>query len=168
MFICYTATAPISPFVSSISKQRGYSAVIVGLICTALPLPGIFLRPIVGGITDRYKCRKLVIVVNAIVLSIFSCALLFTPGMTGPEMQDSDVIKLPLFWFYTCTVVLLYTGGSVRTVLEDTICIGLLGNTIVKYFTKNLNVSNFKTMFVSLSDYYLRRFLPYTSKIYRF
>jgi len=128
--------APIIPFLSMISMQRGYSSVIVGSIFTLLPLPALFIRPAVGAITDKYKCRKPALITFLVINSLAFCLLMFIPG-TNVETQiaDVDVIKLPTFWLFFGTITILNTGITARSVLENTICMGLLGKcSYLKYY----------------------------------
>jgi nitrate/nitrite transporter NarK len=114
------------------SRQRGYSTVIVGLIFTIIPLPALLVRPVIGVITDKYKCYKLAIILNIVVMSIFISMLMFIPGsVVKTEIDDENVIKSPLFWLFFSTIILLNASVSARTNLEDTICINLLGKNIL-------------------------------------
>ncbi|KAL4092012.1 hypothetical protein QTP88_026595 [Uroleucon formosanum] len=125
---------PITPFLSTILMQRGYSPVIIGLILTLLPLPALFIRPVVGAITDKYKCRKTVLISTIIINSLVVCALMFIPGKNvETEIADVNVIKSPLFWLFFTTVTILSTCMTTRSILENTICIGLLGENKYKY-----------------------------------
>jgi len=128
-FTCFSGYAPFSPFLTTISKQRGYSAFIVGLIFMLQPIPGMLIRPIVGAITDKYKCRRSVFIASSIITFVLVCLLSIIPGTTSKEeINDLDVIKSPLFWmFFTTIIALINTDGTVKSVLEDTICMDLLG-----------------------------------------
>ncbi|XP_016658380.1 major facilitator superfamily domain-containing protein 6 isoform X2 [Acyrthosiphon pisum] len=120
--------APILPFLTTISKQRGYSTFIIGLIFMLHPIPGILMRPIVGAVTDKYKCRRWVLIASSIIMFVLVCILSIIPGTTAKEeMNDLDVIKSPLFWLFCTTIALIGMIGMVKTVLEDTICMDLLG-----------------------------------------
>ncbi|XP_026806833.1 major facilitator superfamily domain-containing protein 6-B-like isoform X1 [Rhopalosiphum maidis] len=120
--------APFSPFMTTILKQRGYSAFIVGLIFMLQPIPGILIKPLIGVITDKYKCRRSVIILSSIITFVLVCLLSIIPGTTSKEeMNDLDVIKSPLFWLFITTIVLINTDGMVKSVIEDTICMDLLG-----------------------------------------
>lgn len=131
--IYFAAMAPVSPFLSTIMKQRGYSLVVVGTVLTVVPLPGLLVRPVVGVFTDKYKCRKLAIILNACVMFMLVCGILFAPGASAAEskLADSEVIRSPAFWFFAVVVVLLKTAYAVNTVLGDTICVDLLGKRLV-------------------------------------
>lgn len=118
------------PFMSTISKQRGYSPAVVGLILTLLPIPSFFVQPLIGAITDKYKCRKLALIWCTVVMNVALCVLLFLPGTAvRGESQIAEVICTPQFWLFTVALVILKTGYYVRTVLDDTICIDVLGKT---------------------------------------
>ncbi|XP_060874149.1 major facilitator superfamily domain-containing protein 6-like [Metopolophium dirhodum] len=117
-----------TPFLTIVSKQRGYSAFIVGLIFMLQPIPGMLMRPIVGAVTDKYKCRRSMFIANSIIMFVLVCLLSIIPGTTTKEeMNDLDVIKSPLFWMFFTTLVLIKMVGMAKTVLEDTICMDLLG-----------------------------------------
>lgn len=119
---------------STILRQRGYSSFLVGLIFTIIPLLGLLIRPIVGGITDKYKCRKSVFYLSIIITCLVLCFLMFIPGTAvGKELDYVDVLNSPLFWLFFGTVILFSTTLMVRTVLDDTICIGLLGKHYNQY-----------------------------------
>lgn len=123
-----TGYAPFSPFMPLISRQRGYSAFVVGLIFMLQPIPGVFARPIVGAITDKYKCRRSVYIASSIILFVMTSLLLLIPGTTSKEeMKNIDVITSPLFWLFFSTITLISTIGTTKGVLSDTVCMNLLG-----------------------------------------
>ncbi|XP_026813025.1 major facilitator superfamily domain-containing protein 6-A-like [Rhopalosiphum maidis] len=133
-FLAMAGLAPIIPFMSTMSRQRGYSTVIVSLIFTILPLPALLVRPAIGVITDKYKCFKSAIILNIVVISISTSMLMFIPGsVVKTEIDDENVIKSPLFWLFFSTIILLNASVSARTNLEDTICINLLDEDKTKY-----------------------------------
>jgi len=128
MYACYSGSAPILPFLSTISMQRGYSSVVVGLIFTVFPIISIVVRPIVGAITDKYKCRKAGLILTSVMNCLLVFLLMFIPGAyVKTDIADADVIKLPTFWLFFGTIALLHTVLTARSVLENTICMGLLG-----------------------------------------
>lgn len=129
--ICKLGYAPFSPFMTIIAKQRGYSAVIVGFIFMVQPIPGLFIRPFVGIITDKYKCRRSVIILSTLIIFMLVFLLSIIPGTTSEkEMDDLDVIKSPLFWLFSTAIVLMSLFATVRNVMEETICTTLLGEKI--------------------------------------
>lgn len=121
--------APFSPFLTTISKQRGYSAFIVGLIFMLQPIPGLMIKPIIGLLTDKYKCRRSVFVASSILIVALVCLLSAIPGTDsgGMTYYDMAVLKSPLFWLFFGTIALINADGMVKNVLEDTICMDLLG-----------------------------------------
>lgn len=120
--------APFSPFLTTISKQRGYSAFIVGLIFMLQPIPGLLFRPLMGAITDKYKCRRSVFIGSSIITFLLVGLLSIIPGTTSnKEIDDLDVIKTPLFWLFFSTIAIINADGMVKGALEDTICMDLLG-----------------------------------------
>ncbi|XP_029346520.1 uncharacterized protein LOC107883906 [Acyrthosiphon pisum] len=92
---------------STIAKQRGYSSFIVGLVFAVMPLPGMLAKVIFGSLTDKYNCRR--------------------------NGRDSDAIRSPLFWLFWTTATLFATTTTVKNVLEDTICMNLLGENKHQY-----------------------------------
>jgi len=124
---------------TTISKQRGYSPFVVGLIFMLQPIPGMLIRPIVGAVTDKYKCRRSVFIASSIITVVLVCLLAIIPGTTAKEeINDLDVIKSPLFWMFLSTIALLSMVGLVKSVLEDTICMDLLGKNKYCSFIKLL------------------------------
>jgi len=111
----------------------------VGLMFMLQPIPGILIRPIVGAITDKYKCRRSVFIASSIISFVLVCLLSMIPGTTvKEEINDLDVIKSPLFWIFFTTVALINMDGTVKSVLEDTICMDLLGKNKYCYSIKLL------------------------------
>lgn len=127
IYLCDSGYAPFSPFMTTISKQRGYSAFMVGLIFTLLPIPVLITTPIIAAITDKYKCRRTVFIACSILVFVFVCLLAIIPGTTSEEMSDLEVITSPLFWLFFLSNSLIAICGRVKSVLDDTICMDLLG-----------------------------------------
>lgn len=113
---------------TTISKQRGYSAFIVGTMFTLQPIPGLAIRPIAGAITDRYKCRRAVFVWAAVLVFALVGLLSAIPGANATNvMDDADVLRSPLFWWFFGTTTLISVISNVHSFLGDTICMDLLG-----------------------------------------
>lgn len=148
------ASAPVLPFLSTISKQRGYSPITVGLVLTVIQLPSLVIRPIVGAITDKYKCQKAALHMSTVIGFAMVCSLLLLPGSgVRCEIDDAVLLRSPLFWTFFITVILFQTAIGMRTVMEDTICMNLLGKHQRSY------VSNRNYIFVLL---YLLSFLSFS------
>ncbi|CAI6371734.1 unnamed protein product [Macrosiphum euphorbiae] len=133
-FLSQAGLTPLLVFLSTIMIQRGYSPFIVGLTFTLMPLPGLLIRPIVGGITDKYKCRKLVFFLIMVIMSLISFVLIFIPGTVSKTQMDDDyVMESPLFWLFFCIVTLFHSSSIAKVLLEDTICMDFLGEDKHKY-----------------------------------
>ncbi|XP_050057858.1 major facilitator superfamily domain-containing protein 6-A-like isoform X2 [Aphis gossypii] len=133
-FLSVGGAAPIFPFLTTISMQRGYSSVIVGLMFTLFTIPALLIRPVIGTITDKYKCRKTALILTIAMNCLALCALMFIPGThVEKEIDDNDVIKSPLFWLFFSTIAIWHTSGNAEFVLENTICVALLGENIHKF-----------------------------------
>ncbi|VVC46193.1 Major facilitator superfamily domain,Major facilitator superfamily associated domain [Cinara cedri] len=127
-FIGIGGYAPFSPFMATIAKQRGYSAVIVGLIFMVQPIPGLFIRPVIGVITDKFKCRRSAFISSTIIIFISIWLLSIIPGTTSKaEINDLDVVKSPLFWLFFAAIILMAMCDTIKNVMEETICTSLLG-----------------------------------------
>ncbi|XP_060874397.1 major facilitator superfamily domain-containing protein 6-like isoform X3 [Metopolophium dirhodum] len=133
-FFLSAGAAPIFPFLSTILKQRGYSSIIVGLIFTILSFIGLLVRPVIGAITDKYKCRRAAFILSIAIMSVFISILMFIPGSDEQtEINDTDVIKSPLFWLFLSTITIFKISAVVAIVMEDTICVQLLDKDKTKY-----------------------------------
>lgn len=133
-FLAIASSAPIIPFLSTISKQRGYSSVIVGLVFTLITIPALLVRPVIGAITDKYNCRKIALLSIIFINSLVICVLILLPGTyVKTEIDDVDVLKSPLFWLFFSTLALLNSGITARSVMENTICIAVLGENNHKF-----------------------------------
>ncbi|VVC33508.1 Hypothetical protein CINCED_3A015748 [Cinara cedri] len=116
------------------SKQRGYSPFAVGIILTISPLPSLVMRPLFGAIVDKYKCPKLALMTTIVIGFMTVCALMLMPGPVVYGKIDDDVVfRTPLFWLYLTTIVIFHTTISIRGMVEDTICVNLLGDDKHKY-----------------------------------
>uniref|UniRef100_A0A0A9XIF4 Major facilitator superfamily domain-containing protein 6 n=1 Tax=Lygus hesperus TaxID=30085 RepID=A0A0A9XIF4_LYGHE len=63
-------SAPIAPFLSVIGKDLGFSATIVGLVLTAIPLTSLLVKPVVGALADKFRIHK-TIFISLIVANVF-------------------------------------------------------------------------------------------------
>lgn len=134
VFPCVSGYGSFSPFISTISKQRGYSAFVVGMMLMLQPIPALIIRPLMGAITDKYKCRRAVFIGSSVITFVLVCLLSVIPGTTSnAEMSDLDTMESPLFWLFFTVTALINADGSVKKILEDTICMELLGNAFLLY-----------------------------------
>ncbi|XP_050431040.1 major facilitator superfamily domain-containing protein 6-A-like isoform X2 [Adelges cooleyi] len=133
-FFAYGAYAPIVPFISTIGKQRGYSAFVMGIALTALQIPSLIVRPTLGSITDVYKCRRFMFLAGEVLFALVVIGLVFIPGATASEMIDDKIVfETMLFWAFFCIIFLLCLGAVIRSIMEDTICVSLLGDNVNNY-----------------------------------
>lgn len=128
IFLFITGNAPYRPFMSTIAKQRGYSAFIIGLMFSLELIPGLFIRPIVGFITDYYKCRRLFFIADSVLFFLSTYLLFIIPGkISENELNDLDVIKSPLFWLFLAMMTLNNAFVVTNNTMANTVCIQLLG-----------------------------------------
>lgn len=141
--------------------QRGYSSVIVGLIFTLFTIPALLIRPVIGAITDKYKCRKTALISTIVLSCLALCALMVIPGThVKTEIDDSYVIKSPLFWLFFSTLAIWNTSGTAKFVLENTICVALLGKRITESFKINFLSSLYQHRLLLTS--YEKRFIRFS------
>lgn len=83
-----TGQAPVVPFIPVFAKQLGYSASIVGLVYSILPLVGMVAKPFFGAIADRFHRQKfLFLLFQLITVVAFSCILLIPPVPAKSEFH---------------------------------------------------------------------------------
>lgn len=123
-------TAPFTPFLTSIAKQRGYSASLVGVMFSVMPIVAVLSRPIIGVVTDRYRCQRKTVVWLIVVTLLITASYNFLPE--SPEnVDDGQDIATTLatyqFWlFFTFLLTRNVALNSVAT-LTDTITLQNLG-----------------------------------------
>ncbi|CAH1726834.1 unnamed protein product [Aphis gossypii] len=138
-FVGIGGYAPLIPFLSTMAKQRGYSSFIVGFIFAVMPIPGLLAKLTFGMITDKFNCRRMVFVLSVFITSILVFIMLIIPDTnTNEEIDDVDAIRSPLFWLFWITITLFSATAMVKNVLEDTICMSLLGENKHKYGEQRL------------------------------
>ena len=140
--MCFPANSPINPFLSTISKQRGYSSSVFGNIFTLLLLLNIVVKPLTGYITDRWKCRRIVFLGAILLNGLITPTLYLVPRATSSteEMSDAETFASLQFWWFAANVTLRMVLFVVGEVLQETICMGILGrstfNNIIIYNRK--------------------------------
>ncbi|XP_050430860.1 major facilitator superfamily domain-containing protein 6-A-like [Adelges cooleyi] len=133
-FIFDFATAPINPFLPTIANQRGVPVFIVGLFFTFLPILNVLARPFAGYITDRWQCRKAVLLSASLINALLTPTLHFIPALTDQQKADNvDVVTTWGFWLFLLVVTVRTVLWMVGDVLQDTICIEILGKDKSKY-----------------------------------
>lgn len=128
-YVQFSANSPINPFLSTIAKQRGYSSLIIGNILTFLLLLNIVVKPLTGYITDRWKCRRTMFLSAILLNGLITPTLYLIPGSTSStgELSDADTFSSLQFWLFTFVVTLRMILFMIGEVLQETICIKILG-----------------------------------------
>ncbi|XP_050431402.1 major facilitator superfamily domain-containing protein 6-A-like isoform X1 [Adelges cooleyi] len=133
-FFAWGAYAPVIPFCATIGKQRGYSALAMGITLTGLQIPSLIVRPLLGSVTDAYQCRKLMFLIGEVLSALAVLGLIFLPGATVAEsIADEIVFNTLLYWVFFFLLFFLYLGCVMRSLMEDTICVSLLGDNVHNY-----------------------------------
>ncbi|XP_026813003.1 uncharacterized protein LOC113553710 isoform X2 [Rhopalosiphum maidis] len=132
--------SPINPFLSTIAKQRGYSSSVFGNIFTLLLLLNIVVKPLTGYITDRWKCRRTVFLGAILLNGLITPTLYLVPGATSStgEMSDAETFASLQFWWFAAVVTLRMVLLMIGEVLQETICLGILGGDTVKFGMQRL------------------------------
>lgn len=130
------ANAPINPYLTTIAKKRGYSSAIVGDVFTFLLLLNVVVKPLTGFVTDKWKCRKTVFLGAILLNGLLTPTMHFIPGAesaTGVELPDSEAAGSWTFWWFAVVVTLRMTLFMVGEVLQETICMRMLGGQIDRH-----------------------------------
>lgn len=115
----------------TIAKQRGIPIIIIGIIFTFMPIFNIIVRPITGYITDRWQCRKQVFLGASLVNALFTLLIYYSPEFKSHEYtNDIDVVMHWKFWMFVAIITTRMMLWMVGDVLQDTICLEILGSFI--------------------------------------
>ncbi|XP_050548847.1 major facilitator superfamily domain-containing protein 6-B-like [Daktulosphaira vitifoliae] len=138
-FIFDSGTAPITPFLPIIAKQRGIPVFISALIFTILPILNVLVRPLVGYMTDRWRCRKAVFLCASLSTAIVNPILHFIPTLTDKEkLDDVNILTTWKFWLFLLVITLSRVLWMIVDVLQDTICINILGKESSNYGSQRI------------------------------
>lgn len=69
------------PFLSSYARKLGFSSIVVGLVYTILPMSGMLAKPLIGGLADRFKCRKQFFLAAQLLTAIAFLAINYAPDV---------------------------------------------------------------------------------------
>jgi MFS family permease len=78
-FFFNAGTGPVQPFLSTYARQLGFSSVVVGVIYTILPICGMLAKPLVGAISDRFRCQKIMFLAGQLLTAAAFLAINFSP-----------------------------------------------------------------------------------------
>lgn len=81
----------ITPFMGLYLKQLGLTPSKIGMITAARPVFGLVSGPIIGLLTDRFQCPKLVIFVCGILW--MSSAFVMGNGVPSPEERTCEMVQ---------------------------------------------------------------------------
>lgn len=109
-FLWNAGTAPVTPFLSVYAKQLGFSGFVVGIIYTIMPITGMFAKPIMGAIADKYRCQK-----KMFMTMIVITAIAFTCLQYVPKIDDGPNFKVRLYCEYGETAFDTCIGPSNMT-----------------------------------------------------
>ncbi|XP_050546793.1 uncharacterized protein LOC126908605 [Daktulosphaira vitifoliae] len=139
-FLYDAGNSPITPFLSTIAKQRGYSSSIVGDIITIFMLLNVVVKPLTGFVTDKWKCRKTVFLGAILLNGLITPTLYLIPDATSTtgEIPNSEVFCTWTFWLFTTIVILRMILCMIGEVLQETICMQILDGDTKKFGEQRL------------------------------
>lgn len=109
LVIYFTGTGPVMSFLSIYARQLGFSSAVVGVIYTILPICGLFAKPIVGALADRFKWQKKSFIIAQLIIAITYIAIFYSPHLPiNDEVQyncdygEADFVTLPIYNVNNC------------------------------------------------------------------
>lgn len=122
-------------FFPTIARQRGIPVLVIGIICTIMPIFNIVIRPLTGYVTDRWNCRKQVFLGSTLLNALITPLIYFTPDFNDKKYAEAlEIMTYWEFWIFMITVTVRLLLWMVGDVLQDTICLEMLG--IVCYYCR--------------------------------
>lgn len=123
-------TSPFTPFLTTICKQRGYSAFLVGIMFLLPPIITVIFRPLIGAITDRFRCQKTAFLwfIALMVIITASYGILPDSPKNIDNSQDAIALRTYQFWMFFVFLLCRNITLNVVTTMSDTICLQNLGN----------------------------------------
>lgn len=73
--------APFVPFLSTYARQLGFSSFTIGIIYTVIPIFGMAAKPLLGIISDKYKCQKQVFIGVVLLTGLTAVGFYYTPRL---------------------------------------------------------------------------------------
>lgn len=119
----------MTPYLTTIAKQRGYSARLVGAVFSLLPLAAVFARPIFGIVADNYRCQKTMFMSFVIVVTLITASyeLIPDPPADVDNGRDEAALATHQFWLFCAFLVARYIMVCAVGTLSETICLQALG-----------------------------------------
>jgi len=119
----------MTPYLTTIAKQRGYSARLVGAVFSVLPLIAVFARPIFGIVADHFRCQKTMFMSLMIVVTLINASyeLIPNPPADVDNSRDETTLATYQFWLFCGFLAARYITICAITTLSETICLQALG-----------------------------------------
>jgi len=93
-----------------------------------MPIFNIVIRPLTGYVTDRWNCRKQVFLSSTLLNALITPLIHFTPDFNDKKYAEAlDIMAYWEFWIFMTTVTVRLLLWMVGDVLQDTICLEMLG-----------------------------------------
>ncbi|XP_066138114.1 major facilitator superfamily domain-containing protein 6 [Euwallacea fornicatus] len=91
-FLWNAGTGPVTPYLSTYSRQLGFSSTIVGVIYTILPISGMIAKPFAGAIADRFHCQKYIFLFTQLLTAVAFISILYSPKIGMRETADFSCV----------------------------------------------------------------------------
>jgi len=131
LWILLTAagTSPLTPYLTTVAKQRGYSARLVGAVFSVLPLTAVFARPVFGAVADHFRCQKTMFMCFIVVVTLITASydLMPDPPVDVDNGRDEIALATHQFWLFCVFLAARYVTISIVGTLSETMCLQSLG-----------------------------------------
>jgi len=120
----------MTPYLTTIAKQRGYSARLVGAVFSLLPLAAVFARPIFGIVADTYRCQKTMFMSVIFVVTLVNASYELIPDPPAADDdngRDEAALATHQFWLFCAFLAARYIMVCTISTLSETICLQALG-----------------------------------------
>ena len=85
----FSGCGPVWAYMIPFAKQLGFSSLIVGTMYTFLPTLGVFVKPTMGAIADRFQCKKFLFMLFIVITFLAFSAIPWIPGL--PSTSTAEV-----------------------------------------------------------------------------
>lgn len=139
-FLSNGGMSPLTPYLTTMAKQRGYSARLVGAVFSVLPLTAVFARPIFGAVADHLRCQKTMFLCFIVVVTLITASYHLVPDPPTDVDNGRDEIALAThqFWLFCAFLAARYVTISIVTTLSETMCLQSLGKDTHKFGQQRL------------------------------
>lgn len=70
------------PYLSTYARQLGFNSVTIGIIYTIIPIFGMASKPLLGIISDKYKCHKYIFIGVILLTGLSAIGFYFIPALS--------------------------------------------------------------------------------------